>query len=147
MISTVLIIGANDVGKTNLIHALRILLDRGISDYDVELKESDFFAFEENTEVIIHAYFEDVTEGCVVGRLGEYISDDNKMVVQYTATLKDGKVDYLYYIGRSDDKNDLQPKENAFYRKYINLKYISSRRDFWGYINKTKKPVADTSQG
>ena len=133
-----LIIGANDVGKTNLIHALRILLDKGMSDYDVELKDSDFYAFEETTEVVIRAYFEEVTEGCVVGRLGEYISDDSKMVVQYTATLKDGKVEYLYHIGRSDKEEDLQPKENAFYRKYVNLKYISSRRDFWGYINKTK---------
>ena len=133
-----LIIGANDVGKTNLIHALRILLDKGMSDYDVELKESDFYAFEETTEVVIRTYFEDVTEGCVIGRLGEYISDDGKMVVQYTATLKDGTVEYRYHIGRSDDEDDLQPKENAFYRKYVNLKYISSRRDFWGYINKTK---------
>ena len=28
-----LIIGANDVGKTNLIYALQILMDRGFSDY------------------------------------------------------------------------------------------------------------------
>ena len=40
-----LIIGANDVGKTNLIYALRILLDRSFSDYDYELAESDFFAY------------------------------------------------------------------------------------------------------
>lgn len=133
-----LIIGANDVGKTNLIHALRIILDKGMSDYDVELKDCDFYAFEETTEVVIRAYFEDITEGCVIGRLGEYISDNGKMVVQYTATLKDGKVEYLYHIGRSDKEEDLQPKENAFYHKYVNLKYISSRRDFWGYINKTK---------
>lgn len=32
-----LMIGANDVGKTNLIYALRILLDRSLSDYDYEL--------------------------------------------------------------------------------------------------------------
>ena len=28
-----LVIGANDVGKTNLIHAMRLLLDKGFSDY------------------------------------------------------------------------------------------------------------------
>lgn len=27
-----LVIGANDVGKTNLIHAMRLLLDKGFSD-------------------------------------------------------------------------------------------------------------------
>lgn len=42
-----LIIGANDVGKTNLLYALRILLDRGFSDLDLELKESDFYVYEE----------------------------------------------------------------------------------------------------
>ena len=31
-----LIIGANDVGKTNLIWAMRLLLDRSLSDYDIE---------------------------------------------------------------------------------------------------------------
>ena len=30
-----LIIGANDVGKTNLIWAMRLLLDRSLSDYDL----------------------------------------------------------------------------------------------------------------
>jgi putative ATP-dependent endonuclease of OLD family len=133
-----LVIGANDVGKTNLIHALRLLLDKGISDYDAELNESDFYAYEETNEVVIRAYFEGVTEACVTARLGEYISDKGEMVIQYTATLNAGKVDYTYYIGRSDDSKDLQPKENAFYRKHLNLKYIGSRRDFWSYINKTK---------
>ena len=51
-----LIIGANDVGKTNLIYALRLLLDRGFSDYDYELDESDFYAYEETHEIIIRAY-------------------------------------------------------------------------------------------
>ena len=48
-------IGANDLGKTNLIYALRILLDRSLSDYDYELAESDFFAywFEERKEQTI----------------------------------------------------------------------------------------------
>lgn len=50
-----LMIGANDLGKTNLIYALRILLDRSLSDYDYELAESDFFAywFEERKEQTI----------------------------------------------------------------------------------------------
>ena len=133
-----LIIGANDVGKTNLIHALRLLLDKGISDYDAELNESDFYAYEDTNEVVIRAYFENVTEGCVTARLGEYISDEGKLVIQYTAKLNAGKVEYQYHIGRSDAPEDLLLKENAFYRKYLNLKYIGSRRDFWSYINKTK---------
>jgi len=46
-----LILGANDVGKTNLVYAMRILLDRGFSDYDFELKESDYYAYEDTAPV------------------------------------------------------------------------------------------------
>lgn len=66
-----LLIGANDVGKTNLIQALRILLDRSFSDYDYELKESDFFAYKETNEIIIKAYLSDVVEDCVLARMKE----------------------------------------------------------------------------
>ncbi|MCC8069846.1 MAG: AAA family ATPase [Ruminococcus sp.] len=37
-----LVIGANDIGKTNLMYALRILLDRNFSDSHYMLDESDF---------------------------------------------------------------------------------------------------------
>ncbi|GAA5134729.1 AAA family ATPase [Thalassotalea piscium] len=37
-----LIIGANDVGKTNLIYALRLLLDKSLSDRDIEPEITDF---------------------------------------------------------------------------------------------------------
>ena len=32
-----LIIGANDIGKTNLLFALRLLLDKSLSELDLEL--------------------------------------------------------------------------------------------------------------
>ncbi|MFT6734829.1 MAG: putative ATP-dependent endonuclease of OLD family, partial [Polaribacter sp.] len=37
-----LVIGANDVGKTNLIYALRLLLDKSLSDRDIEPEITDF---------------------------------------------------------------------------------------------------------
>lgn len=57
-----LVIGANDVGKTNLIYAIRILLDRSFSDYDFELTDSDFFAYEETNEVIVRLYLTEVID-------------------------------------------------------------------------------------
>ena len=136
-----LIIGANDVGKTNLIYALRILLDRSFSDYDYELAESDFFAYEDTHEIIIRAFFEDITEECVIARLPGKISDDGKMVLQYAATINNGKVEYQFFCGRSESEEDLKEIDSPYYRKYLNLKYISSRREFWNYINKTKKEL------
>jgi putative ATP-dependent endonuclease of OLD family len=37
-----LIIGANDVGKTNLLYAIRLLMDRTIAESELEPQESDF---------------------------------------------------------------------------------------------------------
>lgn len=142
-----LMIGANDVGKTNLIYALRILLDRSLSDYDYELAESDFFAYEDTNEIIIRAYFDEITEECLLARLPGKISDDGKLVLQYTAAIGNGKVEYQFYCGKSDSEDDLKEIDSPFYRKYLNLKYISSRREFWGYINKTKKELLLQAKG
>lgn len=142
-----LIIGANDVGKTNLLYALRLLLDRSFSDYDYELAESDFFAYEDTHEIIIRAFFEDITEECVIARLPGKISDDGKMVLQYTATINNDKVEYQFFCGKSDSEEDLKEIDSPFYRKYLNLKYISSRREFWSYINKTKKELMLQAKG
>lgn len=142
-----LIIGANDVGKTNLIYALRLLLDRSFSDYDYELAESDFFAYEDTHEIIIRAFFEDITEECVIARLPGKISDDGKMVLQYAATINNGKVEYQFFCGKSESEEDLKEIDSPFYRKYLNLKYISSRREFWSYINKTKKELLLQAKG
>ena len=133
-----LIIGANDVGKTNLIYAMRILLDRGLSDYDYELNDSDFYAYEETNEVVIRIYFTNVTDDCVVARMPGKISDDGKLVLQYKAIRNNKTVDYHFFCGKSDSDEDLAEIDSPFYRKFLNLKYISSRRDFWGFINKSR---------
>lgn len=141
-----LIIGANDVGKTNLVYALQILMDRSLSDYSFELKDSDFYAYEETNEVVIRAYLLDVVEDCVVARMPGYISNDGKMVLQFKAWRQDGKVDYQFYCGKSDSEEDLKECAGPFYRKYLNIKYIGSRRDFWGYINKSKMQLLNQAK-
>ena len=130
-----LIIGANDVGKTNLLYALRILLDRGFSDLDLELKESDFYAYEKTNEVIITAFFDDIKEDCILSKMKGDISGDGKLVIKYLATKGD---DYKFFCGKSDADEDLHEYAIPYYRKVLNIKYINSKRDFWGYINKTK---------
>lgn len=133
-----LIIGANDVGKTNLLYALRILLDRGFSDLDLELKESDFYAYEETNEVIITAFFEDIKEECILSKMKGDISGDGKLVIKYQATKGE---DYKFFCGKSDADEDLHEYAIPYYRKVLNIKYINSKRDFWGYINKTKNQL------
>lgn len=130
-----LIIGANDVGKTNLLYALRILLDRGFSDLDLELKKSDFYAYEETDEVIITAFFDDIKEDCILSKMKGDISGDGNLVIKYLATKGE---DYKFFCGKSDADEDLHEYAIPYYRKVLNIKYINSKRDFWGYINKTK---------
>ena len=141
-----LIIGANDVGKTNIIYAMRLLLDKGFSDYDFELKDSDFFAYDDTNEVVIRIYFTEVTDECVVARMPGKYSDDGKMVLQYRATRENNKVDYHFYCGRSDSNEDLKEIDSPYYRKFLNIKYISSRRDFWSYINKSKNALLNQAK-
>ena len=134
-----LIIGANDVGKTNLIYALRILLDRGFSDYDLELKESDYNVYEDAKEIIIRAYFSEVKEECIVARMPGKISDDGNLVIQYSSQLSEGKASYTFFAGKDEDM--LESLDSPYYRRYMNIKYIGSRRELWGYISKIKKQL------
>ncbi len=133
-----LIIGANDVGKTNLLWAVRLLLDRSLSDYDIEPKDTDFYAFEETNSFTIQLHFDDVTEDCVVSKLKGKIGDDNKLVLSYKAFRdKITKVKtYQLFAGPTADL--LEEIEDRYYRKVLNVKYISSRRDLHNYINREK---------
>ena len=48
-----IIIGPNDVGKTNLLMAIRILLDKSLSYLDLEPEERDFNIFSDEEEITI----------------------------------------------------------------------------------------------
>ena len=49
-----IIIGPNDVGKTNLLMAIRILLDKSLSYLDLEPEERDFNIFSRGFLTILH---------------------------------------------------------------------------------------------
>lgn len=133
-----LIIGANDVGKTNLLWAIRLLLDRSLSDYELEPKDSDFYAFEETNEFGITLYFEEVIEDCVVSKLKGKISDDNKMLLSYRAFRDKTTGAKTYKLFAGPRIKSLEEIEDRYYRKVLDVKYISSRRDFYNYINREK---------
>lgn len=130
-----LIIGSNDIGKTNLLYALRILLDRGLSDLDIEPKDSDFFCHEETSQLEIIVKFEDVTDDCVVSKLPGKISDDGVLYLAYRAWKNSHE--YKFYAGHSIDA--LEEIQERFYRKVLHLKYISSNRDLNSYVRKEKR--------
>ena len=133
-----LIIGANDVGKTNLIWAMRLLLDRSLSDYDIEPRSSDFYVLEETNSFVILLHFTDITEECVLSKLRGKISDANEMYMSYNASRdpNTGKISYTIKAGASVEL--LSDIEAHYYRKYLNIKYISCRRDLYAFISKER---------
>lgn len=60
-----LIIGANDVGKTNLLYALRLLFDKSINEQDLELSDSDYNAYSGTDEIEITVTICDIIEDCL----------------------------------------------------------------------------------
>lgn len=130
-----LIIGSNDVGKTNLIYALRILFDKSLSERDLELSDSDYNAYTKTNKIIITACIKNINEDCLksifVGDIKE-----GTTYIQYRNE-KDG--DYSIYTGPTEDLLELKP--GRFYLKRLSLEYVNSSRNLFNFISKEKKEL------
>ncbi|CCW31796.1 SMC domain-containing protein [Xenorhabdus nematophila F1] len=142
--SNTLVIGANDVGKSNMLHALRILLDKSLSEADIEPSKLDFHIDKDNVieQLEITITFKDVTEDAVLSVLKGNVSDDGTTIIKYIAQKYD--LSYKIFVGHSVE--ELQEVSSRFYLKYMNLKYIQSQRDLERFINKEKKQLLRIAQ-
>lgn len=139
-----LIIGCNDVGKSNLLHSLRIILDKSVSEAEIEPNELDFHLEDGqcSEEIEILVCFKNIIEDSVLSILKGDVSDDGETFIKYTAKRSD--LSYKFYIGDSIDS--LHEIPSRFYLKYVNLKYIQSQRDLEKFIRKEKKQLLKISQ-
>lgn len=135
------IIGSNDIGKTNLLFAMRLLLDKSLSEAAIEPKDTDFYAYEPTDSFEIRIEFDDIVEECVIAKLRQNISDDNQLVLTYKAERQpaSNKIDYKLFAGR--DKDNLTEIDGRFYLKTLNLKFIGSKRDLLEYIRRERKSL------
>ena len=133
------VIGSNDIGKTNLLHAMRMLLDRSLSEVAIEPKETDFYAHEPTDSFEIRIEFDDIVEECVIAKLKQHISDDSRLVLAYKAYRQSDskKIDYKLYAGR--DAENLTEIDARFYLRTLNLKFVGSKRDLLEYIRHERK--------
>lgn len=140
-----LIIGSNDIGKSNLLYALRILLDKSLSDAELELPDSDFYVHEDTKQIEITIEFEDVSEECVLARLREYVSPEGRTIIRYQA-FRDttAKEKYQFFIGK--DLQSLKDIQTRFYLRCLNLKFIGTKRDLFAYIRGEKNKLLDDSR-
>ncbi len=139
-----LVIGSNDVGKSNLLHGLRILLDKSLSEADIEPNELDFHINQDgiDDEIIITVKFSDIQEDAVISVLKGNVSEENETFLRYVA--QKSSLDYQLFIGPSLD--DLQEVSSRFYLKHMHLKYIQSQRDLDKFIRKEKRQLLRLAQ-
>src|SRR5690606_14348277 len=84
-----LIIGSNDVGKTNMIHALRLLLDKSLSEAEIEPTTRDFHCAQNGTQAnyfLIRIAFSEVTQDAVLSQLKGLVSATGHFFLEYRAT-------------------------------------------------------------
>lgn len=140
-----LIIGANDSGKTNLVHAMRLLLDKSLPESELEPSETDFH-FEpggkQSETISIDIHFKEVKEDAVLSTLKGSVGEDEKCVLRYSA--KRGDLSYSLYCG--PDSDELDEIAGRFYLKYLNLRYVKSQRDLEKFISTEKRQLLKISQ-
>ena len=136
------IMGFNDIGKTNLIYALRLLLDKNISEADMELNDSDFFVHEEISQIEIVIKFDKVVEDFVLAKVRDSVSDNGVIFLKYTFS-KDER-DFKLFMGSSIDL--LEEIQGRFYLKAFNLKYVGSSRNLSSFIKKEKRHLLEKAK-
>lgn len=141
-----LVIGGNDVGKTNMIHSMRLLLDKTLSEVDIEPTPMDFHISQETgqaNQFSIFMAFSDVHEDAVLSQLKGFVSETRRFYLRYDATRV--PLSFKIFAGHAPDKMEEIP--GRFYLKHLNLKYIHSHRDLVRYIRSEKKHLLRLAQG
>ncbi|WP_339283560.1 AAA family ATPase [Paenibacillus sp. FSL R5-0486] len=135
-----LIIGANDVGKSNLIFALRILFDRGLSDRDLDLLDSDYNVYTKANSIEITVKISNVTEDCLISTFKGDIQNGT-VYVQYRNS-KNGE--FSTYSGHSVDALEL--KSPRFYIKRLNMECVNSNRNLSSFIKREKNQILENAK-
>lgn len=135
-----LIIGANDVGKSNLLFALRLLFDRGISERDLELTDSDYNAYTKCSEIQITVEITDIKEDCLRSIFVDAIKDD-KTYIRYTNNKNSS---YSFFVGSSLEL--MQEKQSRFYTKRLNMEYVDTNRDLFAFLKREKTKLLETAK-
>lgn len=140
-----LVIGSNDIGKTNMIHALRLLLDKSLSDADIEPSARDFHCAQDGTQAdffSIQIAFSEVTQDAVLSQLKGFVSATGHFFLEFRAY----RAGLRYEIAAGHDLGSMELIPSRFYLKYLHLKYIHSQRDLVRYIRSEKRHLLRLAQ-
>ena len=145
------LVGENNVGKSNLLIALYKILKMDESPYRIRFNEDDFYLEDltgiRSNEIVIELTFDNLTES----DRNKFVSPgidflNNQLVIRLHAVWEpensDAKVS-LNYIRKDDPKNELGPLVKSDEKKHIPFYYIGAYRD----INReTKHSEGDLKQ-
>lgn len=135
-----LIFGPNDSGKTNFLHALRILFDPSLSARDFELTTSDFNCRTNPDRVEITATLCDVREDCLISVFGGNL-DEGRTDVGYICN-REG--DYKFLVG--NEKAGIEPVQSRFYIKHLVLEYVNSTRDASRFLKRSQTALLEAAR-
>lgn len=127
-----LIIGANDVGKTNLIYSLRLLFDKSISDKDLDLSDSDYNAYSGTDEIMITATITNVVEDCLLSIFVGAVKDET-VLIRYTNSKSDT---FHFYMGFSEETLSEIPTRQ--YIKRLNMQCVDTNRDLFSFLSRER---------
>lgn len=130
-----LIFGANDVGKTNLLYALRLLFDKTISDSDLELNESDYNAYSGSESIEITATLSNITEDCLLSIFGGCVKD-GKSVIRYTNQKHE-----MYKLYWGFNETTLTEISSRQYLKRLNMQCVNTNRNLFSFLTKERKKL------
>ncbi|MBQ8799666.1 MAG: AAA family ATPase [Lachnospiraceae bacterium] len=142
-----IIIGENNIGKTNFIRALQLILDPTLSDEDRRLDESDFNntlanPMENDEEIEISIYISNYRGNVAVLAMlqGATVRDNDMETLKITYrffphTDDNGNKEYEYVIFMQDDVTRIF---GAAQRKYLNIKVIKALRDVEGEMKNSR---------
>ena len=127
-----LVIGANDVGKTNLIYALRLLFDKSLNEHDLELSDSDYNAYSHADTVEITVYLSEIVEDCLLSTFQGAVKD-GKLIIQYNNS-KTGS--YRILTGFSEET--LSEITTRQYIKRLNMQCVDTNRDLFSFLRRER---------
>lgn len=143
-----IIIGENNVGKTNFLKALQLILDPTLSDEDRMLQESDFNdtlvnPMENKEEIVIEIYIDNYSNNKTILTVFQDATVKNeegrevlKFSYRFFPYVDDaGNMEYQYNIFKADDETK---KFGSYERKYLNLKVIKALRDVESEIRNSR---------
>ncbi|MDU3411053.1 ATP-dependent nuclease [Clostridium sp.] len=151
------IIGENNVGKTNFIKALQLILDPSLSEETRCLSEDDFFdglenPVENNLEIVIQVFISNYQDnGNIMAQLDDAtVNDEGEKKLKitykyYPIESGNGKNEYGYIIFKGDNEENKFTYED---RKYLNIKVIKAIRDVEREINNSRNsPLSKIIKG